>query len=756
MFTHRFSRLIATVGGLLASTIALAQDTSISYQGYVTNNDGIIQGPTDYSMTFRLFDSAGGPTPLPGGIIGPITVSVEKSLFSVPLAFPTNLWTGADRWLEVQIGAEILTPRQKIRWVPYAIYALNAADRNSLDAADGTPADAVFVDASGFAGFGTTTPQARLHVQGDSFWLGGTDAAGFAAAAGPGMRFFNTPTESNINAADYSAGTPRPLVLQHQGGSVGVGGLPAAGNKLDVVGQIEMDAFKMATGAAAGRILTSDATGVGTWQAAPGGGGPWTVNGANINNNNTGNVGVGTGATVPLAKLHITAESQSIPAAALENDDLIVEAGDATIGLYSSPGGNAASAIAFKEINAGALVDTWGIYRLTTGGGAGMRFSYGLTDNYANNTTVVQINPNGDFGIGTTSPGNRLHVRKDFAGPTGMLLENLTDDPAASTGITFLTRAASPAYVASISLSDYTSGEGLLINAPSRLRISAPDTVIDGPLGGNLSIFGRFGTTPKIEMSGGLTNPSSGLMQVRNTTDVSVVQISGGGNNDSGEIRLYRTGQATETVEIVASDNAGQGAGMALRRGNGSDGIYLNAEAGTGDGAEIWVYNDTGTRTIILDGDYQGTGVGRVITDVLEITGADLAEKFPTSEEITPGMVVAIDVNNEGKLCLSRGAYNRTVAGVVSGARDFSVGAILGSRAESADGPPIALAGRVYVWCDADAAPIKPGDLLTTSHVPGHAMKVLDHDAAQGAILGKAMGSLDKGTGLLLVLINLQ
>lgn len=164
MFTHRLSRLMATVGGLLASTVALAQDTSISYQGDVTNNGGIIQGPTNYSMTFRLFDSAAGTTPLPGGVIGPISVSVEQSLFSVPLAFPTNLGTGADRWLEVQIGTETLTPRHKTRWVPYAIYALNAADRNSLDAADGTPADAVFVDASGFAGVGTTTPQARLHV----------------------------------------------------------------------------------------------------------------------------------------------------------------------------------------------------------------------------------------------------------------------------------------------------------------------------------------------------------------------------------------------------------------------------------------------------------------------------------------------------------------------------------------------------------------------------------------------------------------
>ncbi|MFN0135769.1 MAG: hypothetical protein ACKVS9_06580, partial [Phycisphaerae bacterium] len=143
-------------------------------------------------------------------------------------------------------------------------------------------------------------------------------------------------------------------------------------------------------------------------------------------------------------------------------------------------------------------------------------------------------------------------------------------------------------------------------------------------------------------------------------------------------------------------------------------------------------------------------------TEVLEITGADLSEKFPTSEVIAEGMVVAIDAENEGKLCLARGAYNRAVAGVVSGANNFAVGAILGNRDESAGGPPIALAGRVYVWVDADAAPVKAGDLLTTSDTPGHAMKVQDYAAAQGAILGKAMTSLNSGKGLVLVLVNLQ
>ena len=161
----------------------------------------------------------------------------------------------------------------------------------------------------------------------------------------------------------------------------------------------------------------------------------------------------------------------------------------------------------------------------------------------------------------------------------------------------------------------------------------------------------------------------------------------------------------------------------------------------------------------ILDGNIElvtfGSGATRV--KVLEIMGADIAEKFPASEKLEPGMVVAIDRQNPGRLCLARGAYNRCVAGIVSGANGFSVGAVLGSVPESKDAPAIALGGRVYVMCDATSGPIDPGDLLTTSDTAGHAMKVTDYPRAQGAIIGKAMTGLRRGeSGIVLVLVSLQ
>jgi hypothetical protein len=150
--------------------------------------------------------------------------------------------------------------------------------------------------------------------------------------------------------------------------------------------------------------------------------------------------------------------------------------------------------------------------------------------------------------------------------------------------------------------------------------------------------------------------------------------------------------------------------------------------------------------------------IGTVRTSVLTITGgADIAEPFEMSSSAIPkGSVVVIDERNPGHLKLSTEAYDTRVAGVVSGANGIQPGISLHQEGSIEGGENVALSGRVYVQADATTAAIRPGDLLTTSETPGHAMKVNDHAKSQGAILGKAMTALAEGKGMVLVLVTLQ
>jgi hypothetical protein len=154
---------------------------------------------------------------------------------------------------------------------------------------------------------------------------------------------------------------------------------------------------------------------------------------------------------------------------------------------------------------------------------------------------------------------------------------------------------------------------------------------------------------------------------------------------------------------------------------------------------------------------------GGIDTSELKLTGgADIAEPFDIAPAADiapdPGMVVAIDPATPGALVVCSRAYDRTVAGIISGAGGVNPGMTLAQKGSIADGEhPVALTGRVYCHVDAEAGgAVVPGDLLTTSNTPGHAMKVTDHTQASGAIIGKAMTSLKQGRGLVLVLVSLQ
>jgi hypothetical protein len=325
----------------------------------------------------------------------------------------------------------------------------------------------------------------------------------------------------------------------------------------------------------------------------------------------------------------------------------------------------------------------------------------------------------GNVGIGVTSPTHRLTV------------QSATDDTLRLIG----PDGGALGFGARLNFGDIDyvfleedTDDRLTIYASGRTAI----------LGGNVGI--------------GTADPAAPL-HVYSPVNPTTLRIQSAGTPGSGRIEFWSDPRFSASEwrpgYIQSTDNGNFTGGLAF---------FIN---GTGPGALTTAFEimrivnfnvGIGTANPAAKLDVNGTARVRI----LEILGADVAEKFPVSEEPKPGMVMAIDKAKPGSLCVSRGAYNRAVAGVVSGANGLSAGAVLGNAPGMESAPPIALSGRVWVYCDATEHAIEPGDLLTTADLPGHAMKVTDYARAQGAILGKAMTPLAGGQGLVLVLVSLQ
>ncbi|MFQ5668659.1 MAG: hypothetical protein ACE5I7_19825, partial [Candidatus Binatia bacterium] len=210
-----------------------------------------------------------------------------------------------------------------------------------------------------------------------------------------------------------------------------------------------------------------------------------------------------------------------------------------------------------------------------------------------------------------------------------------------------------------------------------------------------------------------------GVFGVRGESDAGIGVFGTSTGNVAGQF------ESTNWIGLaVFADSAGRD----IIRGYGASGA---------SDVEFRVENDGDVRA---DGSFAGGGT-------------DYADMVPVDGEVSqyePGDVLVI--GPRGRLVLSRAPYTTAVAGVYSTKPGFiggngADGAIPGSI-------PLALAGVVPVKVSAENGPIVPGDLLTTSSVAGHAMKAVN--PAPGTILGKALGRLETGTGVVDALVVLQ
>jgi len=307
----------------------------MTYQGVLRDAAGNPVSDGFYDVDFYLYDVATGGTHLwtephsvyaTGGII-------EAKLGSVvpfePLPFDVPYWIG----IAVEGEAE-LVPRTELATVPYAGYAATARECEEGDEDWSINGIDVYHE-TGNVGIGTTTPGARLDIQ-------TTGYSTCASLENSGVaQYFTLQVRNNSGTAGAFYGgygttswyeTPSAVYGKagsgYRGGSFDSYDEPAvyASSDLDYALYARTDAgdcayftggpvivndllttggFKMTTGSETGRVLTTDAAGVGTWQPLPADDDDdWTIAGNDMYSAVSGEVGIGT--TTPSGKLEVS------------------------------------------------------------------------------------------------------------------------------------------------------------------------------------------------------------------------------------------------------------------------------------------------------------------------------------------------------------------------------------------------------------------------------------------------------------------
>ena len=146
-------------------------------------------------------------------------------------------------------------------------------------------------------------------------------------------------------------------------------------------------------------------------------------------------------------------------------------------------------------------------------------------------------------------------------------------------------------------------------------------------------------------------------------------------------------------------------------------------------------------------------------------SGADIAEHINISESVEPGDVIELDPDKPRHYRKARGS-GQLIAGVITTQPGFTLGNSFDEMVRTTpiisdqclnlkitSRPMLALMGRVPVKVTTENGAIQPGDLLTISNKPGHAMRCTASQKRTSAIIGKALEGLTDSDGIILVLV---
>jgi hypothetical protein len=337
----------------------------------------------------------------------------------------------------------------------------------------------------------------------------------------------------------------------------------------------------------------------------------------------------------------------------------------------------------------------------------------------------LRITSAGNIGIGTATPGYPLTVRSNtntaplnLVGGTGNVEIWKDSNPLPSKAIAFGSALPGTAAGDDIQLSTYNG-----LTWSSRLTVS--------------NATGHVGI--------GTTTPGYPLT-VRSSTNTAPLNLIGG----TGNVEIWKDAGNMPSKAIAF--------GSALPGTAAGDDIQLSTFNGATWSSRVTISNATGNVGIGIAAPATALHVMGDVTVSGNINAKyqDVAEWVPSKQKLSAGTVVVLDAGHNNHVLASSTSYDTRVAGVISAQPGLSLG-------EKGEGKAlVATTGRVKVKVDATRAPIRIGDLLVTSETAGVAMRSQPLDLGgvpihrPGTLIGKALESLDKGTGEILVLLSLQ
>ena len=229
-------------------------------------------------------------------------------------------------------------------------------------------------------------------------------------------------------------------------------------------------------------------------------------------------------------------------------------------------------------------------------------------------------------------------------------------------------------------------------------------------------------------------------------TGDNTVKLTSATTNGLGGFKLTSNKDSGLTMDNdgVLKVNVGTGNGLQIDDTNVIKVMKIDSTGNTGlkndNTIKIWADGSNG------QGWYTLTKVNNYWNS--NLSGADLAEIYQSTEKLVPGDVVSIDPAKDNAIVKTKVAEDTMVAGVIS-----TEPGVLMNQDEK--GYKLALVGKVPTKVCNEGGAIKRGDLLVSASIPGYAKKAGDNPKV-GTVIGKALENSDSQKGTILVLVNLQ